>query len=225
MDAMRKPDGTFRSYDEMVAEGIPTKYSVRYSNTVVPGLKGIDPNTGKGSPSPTTRFGLFMSEVEVDTKTGKTKVLKYTSVFDCGPIGNKLTFEGQAFGGNSHCVGYALSEDYEDVQKHGNMISCGIPTILDIPDDMPLYDVATKRPEGPYGSTGCSELFQSGGHMSVINAIYSAPGVRVYELPAKPEKVKAGLEKLARGEEIKPPHFFLGSDMYEELEEIKANPV
>ena len=29
LDAMRKEDGTFRTYEEMVAEGIPTKYTVQ----------------------------------------------------------------------------------------------------------------------------------------------------------------------------------------------------
>jgi aldehyde oxidoreductase len=38
--------------------------------------------------------------------------------------------------------------------------------------------------------------------------------------------VKAGLEKLAKGEKIDPPKkFFLGSDFYEEMENIKNNPV
>lgn len=225
MDAMRKEDGSFRTYDEMVAEDIPTRYDVRYSNTVVPGLKGMDPNNGQGSPSPTVMYGLFMSEVEVDVKTGKTQVLSYSSVYDVGPVGNKLTFEGQAFGGNSHCIGFALSEDYEDVKKHGNIVSCGIPTILDIPDDMPLHGVVTKREFGPYGSAGCSELFQSGGHMSVINAIFDAAGVRIYTLPATPDKVKAGLAALAGGKDMKPKRYFLGGDMYEEIEEMVANPV
>ncbi len=225
MDAMRKSDGTYRTYAEMKAEGIETKYSVRYSNTVVEGLCGLNPNDGHGNPSPTIMYGLFMAEVEVDVKTGKTKVLKLSSCFDVGPVGNKLTFEGQAFGGNSHAIGYALSEDYEDVKKHGNIATCGVPTIEDIPDDMPLYQVNTPRKWGPHGSAGCSELFQSGNHMCVINAIYNACGVRIYEMPATPAKVKAGLDKLARGEAIEPPHYFLGSDMYETLEEMKENPV
>jgi aldehyde oxidoreductase len=50
--------------------------------------------------------------------------------------------------------------------------------------------------------------------------------VRIYELPASPDKVKAGLEKLAKGEKIMPPKkYFLGSDFYEEMEYIRNNPV
>jgi len=60
----------------------------------------------------------------------------------------------------------------------------------------------------------------------VLNAIYNACGVRVHEMPATKEKVKAGLDILARGENIEPQKkYFLGSDLYDELENIKANPV
>jgi aldehyde oxidoreductase len=61
--------------------------------------------------------------------------------------------------------------------------------------------------------------------VAVINAIYDACGVRIYELPATAEKVKAGLETLAAGGKITPPQkYFLGSDLYEEMENIRNNP-
>lgn len=224
MEAMRKPDGTYRSYDEMVAEGIPTKYIGLHelSNS---GCCGLNANTGVGDPTPTYMYGLFMSEVEVDAATGKTTVLGVSMVGDVGVIANRLSVEGQAYGGISHCIGFALSENYDDVTKHVNIAQSGIPYITDIPDDIELIHLENARPDGPYGSAGCSELYQSGGHMAVINAIKNATGVRIYELPATPEKVKAGMEALARGEEIKPEKYFLGSDLYDELEDIKANPV
>ena len=79
---------------------------------------------------------------------------------------------------------------------------------------------------GPFGSSGASEAFQSSDHVAVINAINNACGVRIYELPASPEKVKAGLDIIASGGKVQPPKkYFLGSDFYEELEKIKANPV
>ena len=61
--------------------------------------------------------------------------------------------------------------------------------------------------------------------MAVINAINNATGVRVYELPATPDKVLAGLKAKAEGKDIKPEPYFLGSDLDEELELIKANPM
>ncbi|MGI6644122.1 MAG: molybdopterin-dependent aldehyde oxidoreductase [Bacillota bacterium] len=225
MDAMRKPDGTYRTYEEMVAEGIPTKYEGTHQNTAFPGICRLDPNTGIGDPTPAYTYVLNMAEVEVDVATGKTTVLKFTCVYDVGKIGNIQAVEGQAYSGIAHSIGYALKEDYDDVKKHANMLGAGVPYIKDIPDDIQL--VAYERPDelGPFGSSGASEGFQSSGHVAVINAIYNAVGVRIHELPATPEKVKAALEAKAAGKEYAPKKYFLGSDLYEELENIKANPV
>jgi aldehyde oxidoreductase len=126
----------------------------------------------------------------------------------------------------SHTIGFALSENYDDVKKHSNIVGAGIPTIKDIPDELKVIHLCTPRETSPFGSSGASEAYQSSGHMAVINAINNATGVRIYELPAYPEKVKAGIAALARGEKINPPgKYFLGSDFYEEMENIKNNPM
>jgi len=226
MDAMRKPDGTYRTYDEMVVESLQTKYEANYSNTAFSGLCAIDPNTGVGNPSPAYTYALFMAEVEVGIATGKTKVLRFTCVDDVGTIGNIDAVNGQAYGGISHSIGFALKENYDDVKKHTNIYACGVPYAKDIPDEINVIHCQNKREGGPWGSSGASEAFQSSGHMAVINAIHNACGVRIYELPVTPEKVKAGLDIIAAGGKIQPPcKFYLGSDLYEELEKIKANPV
>ena len=224
--AMQKTDGTFRTYDEMIAENIPTKYEGQYANPTDPTLSDLNPNTGEGEPTPAYTYALFMAEVEVDSETGKTKVLKFTCVADVGVIGDLASVEGQAYGGISHSIGFALQEDYEDVVKHNNIYGAGVPYIKDIPDDIQLLFHTTPRDNGPWGSSGASEAFQSGDHMAVINGINNACGVRIYELPATPEKVKAGLDILAKGGKIAPPKkYFLGSDLHDELENIKANPL
>jgi aldehyde oxidoreductase len=226
MNAMRKPDGTYRTYAEMIAEGIPTKYEAQYLNPGDPDLADLDPNTGVGNPTPDYTYAIFLAEVEVDTKTGKTTVLSYTCVDDVGVVGNIDSVNGQAFGGLSHCIGFALSENYDDVKKHNNPLGAGIPTIKDIPDDFNTVHLVTPRKKNPFGSSGASEAFQSAGHMAVINAINNACGVRIYEIPALPEKVKVGLDTLAKGGKIEPPKkYFLGSDFYEEMETIRNNPV
>ena len=61
--------------------------------------------------------------------------------------------------------------------------------------------------------------------MAVINAINNAIGVRIYALPATPDKVKEALAKKERGEDLTPEPYWLGSDFNEELEYIKANPI
>ena len=224
MDAMRKEDGTYRTYDEMVAEGIPTKYVGRH-DLLQDNVGEPDPNTGVGDRVPAFMYCCNLAEVEVDPATGKTEVQRFTAVADVGVIGNRLSVDGQAYGGLSHSIGFALSENYFDVQKDKNIFACGIPTIKVIPDDMHVIYLENPRKNGPHGSSGCSEDFQASGHMAVINGIANATGVRIYELPATPEKVKAGLEAKARGEEIKPEPYFLGSDFDETVEDIINNPV
>ncbi|MBQ4369386.1 MAG: molybdopterin-dependent oxidoreductase [Oscillospiraceae bacterium] len=225
MDAMRKPDGSFRTYDEMVAEGIPTRYEGHYDQFGLGLPPGLDPNTGEGDKDAEFMYGCNTCLVEVDKATGKTTVLKYTCAADVGVIGNKLAVDGQAYGGLSHSIGFALSETYEQDKKHNTIAGCGVPTIDAIPDDFNVLYYERPRERGPQGSAGCSECFQSSGHMAVINAINNAVGVRIFALPATPEKVKAAIEKKERGEDLTPEQYWLGSDFNEELDYIKANPL
>ena len=226
MAAMKKNDGTFMTYDEMIKENIPVKYEGKYGTIVTPGLSRLDPNTGIGDPTPAFTYALNLAEVAVDTKTGKVTCTRFVCVSDVGKIGNIDAVNGQAYGGISHSIGFALSEDYEDVKKHTNIASSGVPYIKDIPDEIILLYNDNEDKTGPFGSSGASEAFQASGHVAVLNAIYNACGVRVYEMPATKEKVKAGLDILAAGGKIdSPKKYFLGSDLYDELENIKANPV
>ena len=225
MEAMKKPDGSWRTYDEMVAENIPVKYIGHYDQFNIGLPPGLDPNTGMGEKNPTYMYNVNTCLVEVDTATGKTQVKRWTTVADVGVIGNRLAVDGQAYGGLSHSIGFALSENYLADKKTSTLAGAGVPTIDMIPDDYNVIYIETPRPAGPNGSCGCSECFQSSGHMAVINAIKNACGVRIYQLPATPDKVKKALEDKAAGKEEKPEFWFLGSDMDDELEYIKANPI
>ena len=161
----------------------------------------------------------------VEVETGKATCVGMTAIGDIGKVGNLLAVEGQAYGGLSHGISMALTNEYEDYKRHATIAGAGIPYIKEIPDNYQVMFLDNARKVGPFGSSGCAELFQSSGHVSVINAIHNAVGVRIYELPARPEKIRAAMEARARGEELKPGKYFLGGDLYDELEEIIANPV
>ncbi|WP_094604256.1 Aldehyde oxidoreductase [Sporomusa silvacetica DSM 10669] len=223
LDAMRKADGTYRTYAEMVAEGIPTKYLGVCDTTDI--TKDLDPNTGIGDPTPEYNYAVFFAEVEVDTAIGKTKILSMKMIYDIGAIGSQQAVEGQAYGALTHSMGFALSEKYIDNKDYNSLIKCGFLYADDIPDDIYLESVPSPRKTAPFGSVGCCEGFQSAGHVAVLNAIYNAAGVRIYDLPASPDKVKAALEAKALGKELKPDKYFLGSDLFEALDEIAENPV
>ncbi|HNU72351.1 MAG TPA: molybdopterin-dependent oxidoreductase [Thermodesulfobacteriota bacterium] len=188
VEAMRKEDGTYRSYEEMIQDSIPLEYTGSWATHA----GHLDENC-QGHSGSVYQYGVFMAEVEVDITTGKTKVLKMTFVADIGKINNRLVVEGQFYGSLSQAVGLALSEEFEDVVKHSTMIGAGFPYIKDVPDDMELIFVETPR-IGPFGAGGCGEIGLTSSHAAIINAIYNACGVRITKLPARPEKVLASLK-------------------------------
>ncbi|UWG99016.1 molybdopterin-dependent oxidoreductase [Dehalobacter sp. DCM] len=196
MDAMRKPDGSFRTYQEMMAEGIPVKYRGKFTNADHTTPYNLD--NGQGSPSSTYMYAVFMSEVEVNTNTGKVNVLKMTLNTDIGTIGSKLAVDGQMYGGLAQGIGLALSEDFYDPAKHQTMVACGFPYINDITDDLEVNYIQTPRATGPFGAAGCGEIPLTAPHVAIINAINNATGVRIKDLPALPEKVLAGLKSLKK---------------------------
>ncbi|NCD25351.1 MAG: aldehyde oxidoreductase, partial [Deltaproteobacteria bacterium] len=188
--SMTKPGGGFRTYDEMVAEKLPLRY---YGKWTAP-AKDCDAN-GQGSPFCCYMYGLFLSEVAVEVKTGKTTVEKMVCVCDIGKVNNFLAVDGQIYGGLAQGIGLALTEDYEDLKAHATIRGAGIPYIKDIPDNMEIVYVETPRPDGPFGASGVGEMPLTAPHAAVCNAIYNACGARIHDLPARPEKVLAAMKK------------------------------
>jgi aldehyde oxidoreductase len=191
LKAMQKEDDTYRTYDEMIAEGLELKYMGKWTAPCT----DTPPDGGQGNPFASYMYGVLVVEVEVDLNTGKTKVEKMTLSADIGVIINKLVVDGQMYGGLIQGVGLALTEDFEDLKKHTTLTGCGIPRIKDAPDNIDLIYTETPRPNSLYGASGAGEMPLAAPHAAIINAIYNACGVRVTHLPARPEKILAGLNK------------------------------
>ncbi|MFA9466117.1 MAG: molybdopterin-dependent aldehyde oxidoreductase [Velocimicrobium sp.] len=191
LEAMQKEDGTYRTYEEMVSEGLELKYAGKWTAPCT----DTPPDCGQGNPFAAYMYGVCLAEVEVDVNTGKTKVEKMTLAADVGTIINKLVVDGQMYGGLVQGIGLALTEDFEDLKKHTTLTGCGIPQIKDVPDTIELMYTETKRPNNFYGASGAGEMPLAAPHAAIINAIYNACGVRITHLPARPEKVLAGLKK------------------------------
>jgi aldehyde oxidoreductase len=188
--AMKKPGGGYRTYKEMVADKIPVKYTGKWTAPA----SACNEN-GQGNPFAVYMYGVFMAEVAVDVETGHTTVDKMTLVEDVGKINSRLVVDGQNWGGLAQGIGLALTEDYEDIQKHATMAGAGFPYAKMIPDDMELIYVETPRPEGPFGAAGVGEMPLTSPHAAIANAIANACGARIKHLPALPEKVLAELKK------------------------------
>ena len=190
LNAMKKPGGGYRTYDEMVADKIPLRYDGKWAASA---CTACDENA-QGNPFSNYMYGVFLAEVAVNTKTGKVQTENMTLACDIGKINNRLLVDGQNWGGLAQGIGLALTEDFEDLKKHTTIAACGIPYAKDIPDQMKLMYIETPRKDGPFGAAGIGELPLTSPHASIINAIYNACGVRIKRPPAYPEKVLEGLK-------------------------------
>jgi aldehyde oxidoreductase len=177
-----------RSYAGLVKAGKPTRYEGMRKN---PGTAGLDKNTGQGDAQISECHNIQMAEVEVDTETGESRVLKMTVAVDAGTIINPQAFEGQLEGGMDQGVGFALREEYV-IGKMTDYVSFKFPTIRD-GFDVEIITRQTPRANGPLGATGIGEMTMVSTAPAVTNAIYNACGARIYKLPATPDKVKAAL--------------------------------
>ncbi len=177
-----------RTYSGLVKSGKPTRYEGSHKND---GPAGLDKVTGQGNAQVSEVHNIQMAEVEVNTETGATRVLKVTVAIDAGTIINPQAFEGQLEGGIDQGVGYALREEYK-IGKTTDYVSLKFPTIR---DSFPIEIITrqTPRTNGPLGATGIGEMTMISTAPAVTNAIYNACGVRIYSLPATPDKVKAAL--------------------------------
>ena len=134
--------------------------------------------------------------VEVDVKTGETRVLKVIAACDVGRVMNPLALLGQVEGSISMGLGMALQENF--VMQEGKVLTdslfkCNLPTIDQTPQVITFF-VEHETADGPYGAKGVGELASIPTAPAIVNAIYNATGVRCYNLPADKKWLKAQLE-------------------------------
>lgn len=163
------------------------------------GLDGVD---GAGRPWQAYVFGTQVAEVEVDTVTGEVQVLAVWAAHDVGRAVNPQGVEGQIEGGVVQAIGQALMEDYQ--LKDGHTSTSGfakyiLPTSLDVPRVNSII-IEDPDPIGPLGVKGIGEPAMVPTIPAVMNAIYDAVGVRIFDLPATPEKILAALRAKAQNE-------------------------
>jgi xanthine dehydrogenase molybdenum-binding subunit len=157
----------------------------------------------KGDFSASYVWGCHGVEVEVDTDTGQVEVINYVAAHDVGRAINPTLLRGQIQGAVLMGVGYALSE--EMVYQQGRLLNPNFSDykLLTAMDGNPIEVVLveTNDPSGPFGAKGIGEPGLVPTAPAISNAIYDAVGVRIHELPMKPEVVLDAL--LKKNEKIK----------------------
>jgi len=153
-----------------------------------PPTTALDPETSRGIPYGTYAYATHMTEVEVDTRTGYTKVMKVYACHDVGKVINLKNVKGQILGGVAMGLGFALMEEYIP-GKTRSFDNYYIPTSMDMPD-VEVFLVEDEEPTGPFGAKGVGEPALIPQAASIVNAIADATGVRPYELPCDMERLK-----------------------------------
>ena len=170
------------------------------TGTFAPATTMADRETGQGTPFPTYVYATHMAEVEVDTETGEVAVLRLVAAHDSGVVINPMLTEGQIAGGVAQGIGMALSEEILLRDGHTlnpNLMDYVIPTALDVPD-IHFIHVETHDDTGPYGAKCVGEPSLIPTAPAILNAIYDAVGVRIYDLPATPEKILRALKAVSK---------------------------
>jgi xanthine dehydrogenase molybdenum-binding subunit len=130
-------------------------------------------------------FAAQAVEIEVDTRTGKVKVLRVIAANDVGKALNPLGLQGQIEGGIIMGVGHALTENFiveDGIPFTDRLARYRIPNISQTPK-ITSFIVENATAEGPYGAKGVGEIVSIPTIPAITNAIYNAVGVRVDRLP------------------------------------------
>ena len=142
-------------------------------------------------------YGFFsnVAVVQADAVTGEVRVESLHSCYDVGRAINHCTIEGQLEGGAMMGIGYALSEAYltTDSIRTIGLHDCGLPHFASLPRDMSFQLIERGDSLGPYGAKGIGEAPAVPTAPAISNAIYDALGVRMWDLPATPARVKQAL--------------------------------
>ena len=154
--------------------------------------------SSKISPPP---FMAGVAEVEVDTETGSVELIDYAAVVDCGTPVNPNLARVQTEGGLAQGIGMALYEDIQYNEKgqlrNNSFMQYKIPSRVDIQkirvDFAPSYEKSH-----PFGAKSIGEIVINTPCPAIANAVYNAVGVRVREMPIKPEKIAMELASRER---------------------------
>jgi len=160
---------------------------------------GESPITGRGSSKKLQAapvLAVEVADVEVDKETGKVKVISYAVAQDAGFAVNPTMIEGQIQGAVAQGIGWALMENCvfdKGIIQNANLLDYQIPTAADVPFVEAMI-VEVSYGDSPYGMRGVGEPPIVPSLAAIANAVHSATGVRMKELPMTPEAVFRALK-------------------------------
>jgi xanthine dehydrogenase YagR molybdenum-binding subunit len=159
--------------------------------------RGLILGVGYRGPNPENKvvnpFAAQFCEVEVNTKTGEVKVLRFLAAQESGRVMNRLTFDNQVIGGITMGIGFGMTEvRVLDGDQTGKMVNKNwhdykLPTALDVPPEIVSLPVELEDPiANSAGAKGLGEPVTIPTGPAIANAIYHATGVRATRTPINP---------------------------------------
>ncbi len=146
-------------------------------------------------------YGVHAAAVEVDTGTGRVRVLRYLVAYEVGRAINPMLVEGQLRGGVAQGIGGALFEElsYDETGQPQaiTFTEYRMPTAAEIPPVDVLLREDAPSPGNPLGVMGAGEGGVSAAGAAVANAVRDALGLAggVGQLPLTPSRVRALLRQ------------------------------
>jgi aerobic carbon-monoxide dehydrogenase large subunit len=154
---------------------------------------------------PTFPFGTHLAVTEVDTETGKVRLLRHVTVDDAGTVVNPVLAEGQRHGGIAQGVAQALLEemvyDADGNPVTGTLVDYAIITAAELPS-FELLSSETPATINPLGAKGIGEAGTIGATPATQNSVIDAVshlGVRHIDMPLDPARVWAAISEAREG--------------------------
>lgn len=135
-------------------------------------------------------LGAQAAKVEVDTMTGRVKVLKMVAIQDQGLPLNRLALRSQINGGMIQALSYGLLEQRVFDKEDGYLLSDNlqlykIAGAQEMPEMVSIIDDSEERES----VCGMAEAPIIPGQSAIANAIHNACGARMTRMPFTPDNV------------------------------------
>ncbi len=163
-------------------------------------IKGDYRGAGVG-PSPAYSYSACVAEVDCDAETGHVSVERVWLAHDVGRAINPLLVRGQIEGSVHMALGEVLMEEqaFRGALHYGpSLLDYKIPTVLEMPQVESIL-VESIDPEGPFGAKEVGQGPLLPVIPAVVNAVHDALGIRMDEIPLRPDKVLAALADRHKG--------------------------
>jgi CO/xanthine dehydrogenase Mo-binding subunit len=204
IEALRREVGEPEGSNTPISGLFIKKYGMKAGNIVGTGSyrpEHVEPDHDTGLSPQITPFWMVAgagAEIEIDTETGRIRVLKLINAVDCGTKVNPRIVETQISGAALMQLGFTMSEkmNYDGGQvTNASLADYKITGIADLPDVMINEAIDAYQHNAPFGAKGVGESSTLALSPAIANAIDDAIGIRLTELPLTAEAVLRALRE------------------------------